>query len=199
MRALNICLRPAETALGLRHQERFMNRLASAAYLILFCASPLLAESKNPADYPLRFHIFSRNETTFYHNRSAEEAKGEGRGDLYEGGEAKGVDFSFECSDKLKASFGFETYPAKWHKPGKEITVLLPVFGKTGSYFTCNFKTDVKDFAYYQNNGRLLSEPVGEFKTWMVKHDYDPEHGKNMPVKLQPGSRPDSAAPAPPQ
>ncbi|WP_187290229.1 hypothetical protein [Terriglobus saanensis] len=118
---------------------------------------------------------------------------------MYEGGEAKGVDFSFECSEKLKPSFGYETYPAKWHKPGKEITVLLPVFGKTGSFFTCNLKTDVKDFAYaMRSGGRLVSMPVGNFKEWMTKHDYDPEHGKNTPTQPEAGPS-EAGTPAPPK
>jgi hypothetical protein len=153
---------------------------------LLLAATALTAESKNPADYPLRIHIFGRNQTTFYHNRYAEEAKGDGRANLFENSEARGVDFSFDCSEKLRASFGYETYPAKWKKPNQELVVLLPVFGKTNSYFTCNLKTDVKDFAYAARNGRMDSEPTAAFKTWMVKHEYDPEHGKNMPTKVDP-------------
>lgn len=165
-----------------------MIRFAKALCLCLFVSVCLYAESKNPADYPLRIHIFGRNETTFYHNRFAEEAKGEGRANLFENSEARGVDFTFDCSEKLKASFGFETYPAKWKKPGQELTVLLPVFGKSNAYFTCNLKTDVKDFAYAAHDGKMTSEPVEDFKKWMVKHDYDPEHGKNTPMKVQPAS-----------
>jgi hypothetical protein len=143
------------------------------------------AQSKNAADYPLRVHIFSRNETTFYHNRSADEAKGEGRLNLFASGEVHGVDFSFDCNEKLKDSFGYETYPAKWKKPDKELTVLLPVFGKTGSFFTCTLKTDVKNFAYTSQNGHMSSEPSEAFKAWMVKHAYDPEHGKDLPTKAE--------------
>ena len=186
-----------------------MARFASVCAVFLLGASSLLSESKNPAEYPLRLHIFSRNETDFLHNRMTEEVKGEGRADLYQGGEAHAVDFSYDCSQRLRASFSFETYPAKWRKPGKELTVLLPVFGQTGSFFTCNLKTDVKDSTYYQYNGRLLSEPVSEFKSWMAKHDYDPEHGKNTPAQMEPGrlrptskepgSKPETAAPEPPQ
>ncbi len=155
-----------------------------SASLLLISATTLLAESKNPADYPLRLHIFSRNETTFYHNRYAEEAKGEGRGNLFADGEVHAVDFSFDCSEKVRASFGFETYPAKWKKEGQELTVLFPVFGKTGSFFTCNLKTATKDYAYVMRNGAMSSEPAAEFKAWMVKHEYDPEHGKDMPLRL---------------
>jgi hypothetical protein len=164
-----------------------MIRLSRSLCLCLVLASTALnAESKNPADYPLRIHIFGRNQTTFYHNRYAEEAKGEGRANVFENSEARAVDFSFDCSDKLRASFGYETYPAKWKKSNQELIVLLPVFGKTNTFFTCNLKTDVKDFAYAARNGRMDSEPTADFKTWMVKHDYDPEHGKNMPTKADP-------------
>jgi hypothetical protein len=163
---------------------------------LLFSSAALNAESKNPADYPLRIHVFGQNQTTFYHMRSIEESKGEGRANLFANGEAKGLDFNFDCSQKLKASFGYETYPAKWKKPNQELTLLLPVFGKSNSYFTCNIKTDLKDYVYITQNGRMVSEPTPAFKTWMIKHDYDPEHGKNVPVKLAPqaAATPQSAA-----
>jgi hypothetical protein len=176
-----------------------MIRVIRARKLLFLCLlTPIVlhAESKNPADYPLRIHILGKNQTTFYHNRYAEEAKGEGRANLFENSEAHGVDFTFDCSEKLKASFGFETYPAKWKKPNQELTVLLPVFGKTGAYFTCNLKTDIKDFAYVTHDGKMTSEPVADFKKWMIKHDYDPEHGKNTPSKLEAGGNP-TAQPTP--
>ena len=112
----------------------------------------------------------------------------------------KGVEFTFDCDQKLKASFGYETYPAKWKKSGQELTVLLPVFGKSNAYFTCGLKTAIKDFAYVAHDGKLSSEPPVQFKTWMVKHDYDPEHGKNMPTKpdpVAPSAGQNSATPQP--
>ena len=171
--------------------------LTLSGLLALSCASAS-AQGKNPADYPLRVHVFSRTETTFYHNRYPDEAKGEGRLNLFANGEVHGVDFSFDCPEKLKDSFGYETYPAKWKKQDKELSVLLPVFGKSGSYFTCTLKTDVKSFAYTQHDGRMSSEPSEAFKAWMVKHEYDPEHGKDSPTKAeaqgsQPASKPGSS------
>ncbi len=167
-----------------------MRRHTFAAALCIFAASlTARADSKNPADYPLRIHIFDRSETSFYHNRSIDEAKGDGRANLFAGGEVHAVDFSFDCSEKIKASLGFETYPAKWKKPGRELVVLMPVFGKTGAYFTCDLKTDVKDFAYNMHNG-LHPEPAAEWKAWMLKYDYDPEHGKNTPRRLDPATEP---------
>lgn len=169
----------------------------SLCLCLLFTPAVLSAASKNPADYPLRIHIFGRSQTTFYHARSLDESKGEGRANLFENGEARGVDFNYSCSDKLKASFGYETYPAKWKKPGRELIVLMPVFGKSGAYWTCNLQTDVKDFAYAAHNGRMNSEPVEAFKTWMVNHNYDPEHGKDVPTKPEPqaAGAPQAASP----
>jgi hypothetical protein len=151
---------------------------------LLFSASTLKGDSKNLADYTLRIRIYSRAETTFYHGRIEEEAKGEGRGDLFEGDEVHGVDFNFACDEKVKPSFGYETYPARWKKPGQVLTVLLPIFGKSNAYFTCNFNTAIKDFVYNRRQGKLSSEPEARYKAWMVKHDYDPVHGKNTPAKL---------------
>ena len=153
------------------------------------------AESHNPADYPLRIHIYRRNETTFYHNRQAEEAKGEGRANLFEGGMPKGIDFQFECDTKLQTSSGYETFPAKWKKPGQELVILQQQFGKT-SYDTCRLKVLVKDFVYVSHSGNLSTEPVDVFKQWMTKHDYDPEHGKDTPTRTTPETAPAAANPA---
>jgi len=153
---------------------------------LLFSSVALNAESRNPGDYPLRIRILGQRQTVFYQRRELDEAKGEGRANLFENSEAHAVDFIFDCSEKLKASFGYETYPAKWKKQNRELTVLLPVFGKSNSYWTCNLKTDVKDYVYGTHNGRIGSEPVEAFKAWMVKHDYDPEHGKNVPTRSEP-------------
>jgi len=163
----------------------------SAAFMIfasIASFTPAIhSESRNPADYPLRVHIYRRNETTFYHNHQTEEAKGEGRANLFEGGEPKGIDFQFECDTRLQTSSGFETFPAKWKKPGQELIILQPQFGKN-SYDTCKLKVMVKDFVYVSRNGNLASEPAEVFKQWMVKHEYDPEHGKNTPTQMTPAA-----------
>jgi hypothetical protein len=171
--------------------------LYSVVALVFLNGAMVHADSKNMADYTLRVHIFSRDQTTFYRNRVEEEAKGEGRANLFENGQVHGVDFSYECDQKLKASFGYETYRARWKKPGQELTVLLPVFGKSNAYFTCRLKTDVKSYAYVRTQGSVVSESPEKYKDWMVRHDYDPEHDKNIPVKAgtsDPEAPQDSAA-----
>jgi len=169
--------------------------------MMMAAMSPrLAAESKNPADYPLRLHIFGRSQTSFYYSRmrSLDETQGDGRANLYENSEARGLDFNYQCSYKIRASFGYETYPARWKKQGKTLVVLLPVFGQSGKFFTCEFNADMKDFAYAQGRDGLRSEPVPEFKLWMQRHDYDPEHGKDVPVRAN-GELVTPRPPPPPQ
>lgn len=168
--------------------------------LLLLASASAVAESHNPADYPLRVHIFRRSETTFYHHRVEEEAKGEGKANLFENGDPKGIDFQFECDNKLQTSSGAETFPARWKKPGEELVILQPKFG-SGGYDTCKLKVIVKEYAYYAHNGSLGTEPIAAFKQWMIRHNYDPEHGKQgnfgaSSTPEQPGTPASAHAPA---
>jgi hypothetical protein len=164
--------------------------------LALFVAVSVNGASKNPADYPLRLHIFDVNQTTFFHNRSVDQVGGDGRGNLFENSEARGADFSFSCGEKVRPSFGFETYPARWKKQNEELVVLFPVFGKSNAYFTCNLKLQLKTYAYLRLNGRMESMPTAQYKAWMVRNDYDPEHGKEAPTRMKPQRPPDPGPPS---
>ena len=145
-------------------------------------ATAVHADDKNPGDYPLRLHIFNREEMTHYHRGVEDFSKGTGRANLFVNGEVHAVDFRFDCNQKIESSIGFETYKAKWLKPGQKLAVLFPVFGVSGKYFTCDLDTDVKpDVAYFTKSGSINTEPSAAFKAWMQKHNYDPEHDKNAP------------------
>jgi hypothetical protein len=166
--------------------------LRARTFPILLCAALVIsatavhADDKNPADYPLRLHIFNREEATHYHRGIEDFSQGTGRANLFANGEVHAVDFHFDCGQKIERSIGFETYMAKWRKPGQKLTVLFPVFGQSGKYFTCDLDTDVKpDVAYFTHNGSINTEPIVAFKAWMQKHNYDPEHGKNAPTSSE--------------
>jgi uncharacterized membrane protein YsdA (DUF1294 family) len=161
-------------------RTRLLPALLCAA--LAFPTLAVYAADKNPADYPLRLHIFTREEHTHYRRGVEDFSVGDGRADLFANGEAHAVDFHFNCNEKIESSLGFETYMAKWRKPGKQLTVLFPVFGQSGKFFACDIDTDVKpDVAYFKQKGNLNTEPVAVFKAWMQKHNYDPEHSKNTP------------------
>jgi len=174
----------------MKHMSKLL--LTSLTVSMLLSPTMLFAKSINPADYPLRIRIYSKDQTTFYSRREVEEAKGDGRANLFEGDEVHGIDFNYSCSEKLKASFGYETYLAKWKKQDKVLTVLLPVMGKANTYNTCDLNTSLHDTVYNRNNGRMSEEPAERCKAWMMKHDYDPVHGKNTPKNLTAADKADA-------
>jgi hypothetical protein len=81
---------------------------------------------------------------------------------------------------------GYETYPARWLKPGRTLEILEPQFGKPGAYEVCELKVELKETVYFKHGGLLDEEPAAKFKDWMDKHQYDPEKGKNEPVATAP-------------
>jgi hypothetical protein len=143
------------------------------------------AGKPNANDFPLRVHIFAFNGSQHYSGGVLDWVEGEGRANLYEKSEPKGFDFSYRCSERLRVSPGFETYMARWKKPGQTLEILMPVFGKPNAAESCELKVLLKDTAYFRRNGLLNEEPASVFKDWMVKHNYDPEHGLNEPVGVQ--------------
>jgi len=138
------------------------------------------ADSKNPSEAPLRVHVYQ----TRWQKHPGGVVDGEGRANLFEGGQPRAFDYTFNCSELFRASIGWETYPAKWRKRDGELEILVPVMGKPGEHRGCTLKVVMKNAAYYKRNGQLNEEPVPVFKAWMEKHNYDPEHGKNVPTGL---------------
>jgi hypothetical protein len=164
--------------------------VCSLALCFLY-AVPALAGGRNPADYPLRVHIYQVSAHSLYSNQMLTTADGEGRANLFENSEPRGFDFSYSCGVRLQYSDGYETYPARWKKQGSELEILVPEFGKPNTFDSCNLKVDMKDFAYHTSNG-LKTEPVERYKQWMDRVQYDPEHGKSTPQ--EPASNPEPAA-----
>jgi len=154
------------------------NQLLAVLTLSLLGATSS-AESHNPADYPLRIHIYKV--TNHQHRfRSVWWVEGEGNANLYEGGLPSALDFSYSCGDRFMHSDDFETVPARWKKPGYSLIVLTHEIGSE-SLHTCEWKVDVKDFAYARRNGHTITESPNDLQHWMVAHQYDPEHSAAQP------------------
>ena len=153
------------------------------------------AGSPNPADFPLRVHIVQNSNRTHYHDRVLDYVDGEGRANLFENGQPRGFDYGFRCEDRVRLSDGYETYPARWKKPGRELEILQPVMGKPGSFWPCDLKVEMKDSIFVRHNGLVEEEPATRYKEWMDRRQYDPEHDKNQPASAEPAS-PEAATPA---
>ncbi|MGB7266014.1 MAG: hypothetical protein WBC92_10915 [Terracidiphilus sp.] len=182
----------------------FLPRLSVFAVCLLV-ALPVMAEKSKPSDFPLRVNIVARNGIRHYHGfgggiSSLEEVDGLGQANLFQNGEPLGFDFNYQCSQPIVPTPGFETFMARWKKPGRVIQIVMPVMGgKPGDMNSCDLNVSMKqDIVYVRHNGSIGEEPVAEFKDWMVRHQYDPEHGKDLPVNLKAEQPPAAqSAPAP--
>ena len=163
----------------------FIRRFAQVRIGILALALVLLsaassAESHDPADYPLRLHIFKLSSHTHRRHGIIWWVEGDGRANLFENGNPVGIDFAYHCSDRFMDSSGYETYPAKWKRPGETLVILTHRIG-SDSTEACDLKVDLKQFVYLGRNSDATGSPE-VLKQWMIDHHYDPEHGLNEPV-----------------
>lgn len=179
--------------------RRVFFSVSSVFAVCLLLATGAFAGGHPVADYPLRVHIFQHNGVSHYSRQQLDFVDGEGRANLFENGQPRGFDFSYRCGQRLMASPGFETYPARWKKPDKTLEILQPQFGKPGAYDACELKVEMKaDTVYHRHNGLLGEMPAAKYKEWMKKVQYDPEHGLNEPVAAAPASpEAGSGTPAP--
>jgi hypothetical protein len=161
----------------------------SAAFLLLSTA--VFAGGHNPSDYPLRVHIYQHEGHSHYVQRTLDYVDGEGRANLYEDGMPTGFDYGYRCGDRLMNSMGFETYMARWRKPGKTLEILLPVMGNPNAAHGCELKVEMKaGIAYFRRDGQLAEMSSAALKQWMEKVQYDPEHGKDVPLMPAPAAAP---------
>jgi hypothetical protein len=188
---------------------RVMTRCAVGVLACLVFSTAALAGKYSAADFPLRVHIVFRNGNRHYHGlgggiSTLEGVDGLGEGNLFENGQPLGFDFNYSCSQPITPTPAYETFLARWKKPGRVIEIVMPVMGgKPGEMNACDLNVNMKqDTVYVRRNGEVTEEPAAKFKDWMVKHEYDPEHGKDQPVNVAadqaPANQP-AAAPATPQ
>jgi hypothetical protein len=163
---------------------------AVAACLALTMA--VEASGPDPADYPMRVLVF-RNAIQPRHQRESKNldndgpdfVDGMGVADLFENGTPSAFEYTYSCIEGMRASSGYETFPAKWKKREKTLQILLPRPGKPWDYVTCDLRAEMRDgSAFYWKDDAVAMEGAAAFKDWMVKHQYDPENDKNDPVGL---------------
>lgn len=155
----------------------------------------VLAGGRDPADYPLRVHIFKYvsqsghgGERKNVNDDQPDYVNGQGVADLFENGEPRGFQFTYNCMDVLRESGGYSTIPARWKKKEKTLELLAPEPGKPWNSETCDLKTEMRPgLAFILKNDSLGEESAAALKDWMTKHEYDPEKGKDAPVGADDG------------
>jgi len=130
---------------------------------LLVIAPALHAADKNIADYPIKFVLLdTRTDTNLRWGNTT--ASGKGR--IYDGGQINGVEFQYQCEERLLISHGREYMAAKWKKPGEVLTVISQQIG-SDHMNTCDVKVAVHDFVYYNKNGH--AETMSQ-REWAARH-----------------------------
>ncbi len=170
--------------------------LPATMLFLLPLAPQAHAGSRNLPDYPLRVHVYARTEHEHEYKGVLDRVEGEGKANLFENGVPRGMDFNYYCSGHLKDSSGYQTYPARWKAREKVLEIQLPVAGKKDAYDGCTLEVTMKDAVYVKKGGALQQETEEQFQAWMKEFNYDPEHGKNVPVVTAQKAQPPAKAPA---
>ncbi|MBS1813442.1 MAG: hypothetical protein JSS87_01045 [Acidobacteria bacterium] len=163
----------------------FRHKRLAQAMLIGCCLLALpavLCASNKPQAFPLRVQIKSKQGHTSLSQGLSNGSIGTGRGNLFENSSGQGFDYSYSCGEPIKTTPGYETYMARWRKRDQVLTLLVPELGKENKYWTCDLKVQMRPYFYGADYREV---PREEIKTWMEKHNYDPEHGKNMPTGIK--------------
>ena len=158
----------------------------------LSLSTTALAGGPDPDDYPLRVHVL-KNVARHDPNKAysaknpenmADYIDGQGAADLFENGEPRGFLFTYSCMRAPEASDGYSTYPAKWKKKDKVLEVLLPQTGKPWNLEACDLQPAMRPgLAYFWNDkdDTVVEQSSAVFKDWMMKHQYNPEKGLDLP------------------
>jgi len=148
-------------------------RLRNISFIVLgllvpALAAPAFAAPKNPADYPLRVHIYRTHWSTgtdgpYIYEYFNTGYHGYGRANLIDGAETNAMEYSFECDSHFLKSDTDEAYMARWKKPGQSIEMLVSTIGSE-KVKSCVLKVTLKDTVYHKVNGEIISLTQEQYK-----------------------------------
>jgi hypothetical protein len=115
----------------------------------------------DPAHYPLRVLILAANWEEQPYGFS-----GRGRGNVYAGDQANGIDFNAICPTRLAGGIG-NYYPAQWAAESSRLLLLVHPIGEERKAKHCELSTDTKSFVYYRNpdTGIISNLSQDEYKS----------------------------------
>ena len=162
---------------------RFVSHLLLFVILSACCVSDSFAAPRNPENYPLQVHIFDKHQ---HRNKRFHTNYGNGRGNVVEGDQINGMEYTFDCIDSFLVSETDEAYPAKWKKPGLSLEILMGVIGSDTKTRTCELKVALKDYVFARVKGKIVHQSMQEYAALqsvkverqqaMSPEDVDPSH-----------------------
>ena len=169
-------------------QRALLFGLSAIAACFAF-STEAFASGPNPENYPLRVHILKYASRTSPRRGGKDPSgmqefvDGQGVADLFENGDPRGFEFTSSCTDPPIASSGYGSFPARWKKKERTLEILLPQTGKPWNWVSCDLRTEMTEgLVFFWKNGSPAVEAAKTLKEWMVKHQYNPEQGKDEPI-----------------
>jgi len=138
-------------------------RLIAFALLVLSHPGFAHAAARNPEDYPLRVHIFDKHQHRVKQFRHYFSYIGNGRGNIVEGDQINGMEYTFDCANSFLDSEADEDYPAKWKKPGLSLELLMGIIGSETGTRTCELKVELRDYVFAKSNGKVIQISQQEY------------------------------------
>lgn len=160
------------------------------AWLVLLtlatCVGAAAAKDVYSSAYPLRVQIVEtgRRQTPYG-------VTGYGKGNLQQGGQISGFEYTYDCSTGFLASQGSERYPARWKKVGTKLAILTTQIGNDSKRSECELEVSIRPFIFGVANGQVVVESTAQLAAHQAAQrqlqrelnppDKDPSH---YPIKL---------------
>lgn len=141
----------------------------------------------DPTHYPVAVAVFAVE-----WQKSEFGYSGYGKGNLHEGDEHRGFDFTATCAGRFAAAFT-GAFKGKWADNDKRIVILEKVIGED-KYRSCELKVDPKPFVYIPNSqtGLIGTETIEQYKARLAQRQKQQSQSSSAQTSA---SRSASAAP----
>jgi len=106
-------------------------------------------------DYPLRVVILHNTGQT-----GDGRAVGQGEGNVRDGSQWRGFDFTYSCGMRVAVTRGSDEYFARWKTTDTRLVIRLTEIGNPKHTSECDLKVTLKDFVYVSRNGQLSTAPL---------------------------------------
>lgn len=137
-----------------------MKRSLLIVILCLFSLSSFAG--KDPANYPLKVHIFQVAWGS--HIPRFNEYRATGRGNVWDGDSVHAFDFTYDCSFPVRRTARNQPYLGKWKKQQVRLELLATKIGTNDKYQECELQTTLRAGVYVVGDGNISEVSQEEFK-----------------------------------
>ena len=137
-----------------------VRKLAILTVGAVFLLPGNLVAGKNLAEYQLQIQILESH----WHRHRDGSVDGWGRGDINDGAQVHGFDFTYESPEPFHKTTGNDHYLAKWKKQPLKLEMLVGEIGAPDKYFSYELKTSVREEVYVSSRDGVVPISQEQYK-----------------------------------